>query len=597
MAHDLSFLEQNNAFPTKIFFKAAENRQYVLDMSYKKLILVAAICTSIISCSENPDDLKKVDPIDPAVNLDVDDYKEYMLKQKEPIAKVEKKAPPIPKPSDSLTNPPAPKIGNNKTVTLSVTDDVPLKDVFIELARLADIDIEIDPAIEGGVIFKVKDKPLGEVIERLTSIAKLRYSVTNGVLRIEKDEPFIVNYPVNFLNLTRSGTGGVSISSNVLSGSGGSSTASDSVNTGSTSAIASSYDGDLWVSIEGGLKAIIGNGVDNFVNINRQGGQISVRANEKNHERVANYLKQIHDYYSSQVLIEAKVVEVELNDQFRSGVQWDNLNILGGIGIDGISTVLPGASSNDFPAPVATIDFSRDNGDLSAVIDLVQIFGATRTISSPRIMALNNQQSVFTFARNEVYFVIDIQEEATTDTTGTATNNVIIASVPHTIPIGIILSVQPSIDEKNNEVILNIRPTLSRTTGKFVEDPGFALQVASILANDTGGNLPDNFANISSSIPEVEVRELDTVLRLGNGQVMAIGGMIEQRANNIDSGVPFISEIPVFGNAFKSVEKETRAIQTVIFLKATIVPGYGVDDKDQEFYDKFTTDPRAFDFQ
>lgn len=578
----------------KIFLNHKVWRQYISDMSqknrYKNLVLAFAICSGLAACSDSGD-LSNVDPIDRVAGLDVDEYKEYLLQKKEPINTVEKKTPPIPKPTDSLIRPTAPKIGNNKTVSLSVTDDVPLKDVFIELSRLADVDIEVDPEIEGGVIFKVKDKPFGEVIDRLTSIAKLRYSVTNGVLRIEKDNPYIINYPVNFLNLNRSGTGGVSVSTNVLSASD---VASSGVTTGGNSTITSSYDGDLWTSVEAGLNAIIGDDDTTYININRQGGVISVNANDKVHERIGNYLKQVSDYYSSQVLIEAKVLEVQLNDQYRSGVDWSALDIFNGVGLS-INT--PGASSADFPATVGSFDLSRDNGDLTAVVDLVQVFGTTRTISSPRIMALNNQQSVFTFARNEIYFTVEVEQEEEDNDGGDTTSTININSVPKSIPIGIILSVQPSIDEKNNEVILNVRPTISRTTGVDVEDPGFALQLATILAGaNEDSNIPPSLATLTNSVPEVEVRELDTVLRLRNNEVMAIGGMIEQRSNNVDSGVPYISEIPIFGNAFKSVEKETNVIQTVIFIKATIVPGYGVDERDQEFYNKFATEPRPLDF-
>lgn len=560
-------------------------------MSYKKFFTAVAVCTSLISCS-GEDDFSRTDPIDRVADLTVDDYKAALQKKKERINEVVKKTPPIPKPSDSLIKPEAPRIGNNKTVSLSVTDDVPLKDVFIELSRLAEVDIEVDPTITGGVIFKVTDRPFGEVIERLTSIAGLRYSVTNGVLRIEADEAHVVNYPVNFLNLNRSGSGGVSISTNVLSSS---EVDSGSVSTGGNSAITSSYDGDLWTSVESAITAIIGNSEGNYVNVNRQGGMISINANDKIHERVGNYLKQVSDYYSSQVLIEAKVLEVQLSDQFRSGVDWSQINLLSGLGFDDISITTPSASSTDFPAPVASIDFSRDNGNLATAVELVQIFGTTRTISSPRIMSLNNQQSVFTFARNEIYFTVSIEEETEEVEGADDTTTLNIESEIKSVPIGIILSVQPSIDEKRGEVILNVRPTISRTTGVNVEDPGFALQLATILANFTG-DVPDNLAALSNSVPEIEVRELDTVLRMKTGEVMAIGGMIEQRDNNIDSGVPFISEIPIFGNAFKSVEKESTTIQTVIFLKATIVPGYGVDDLDQEFYNQFSTEPRPIEF-
>lgn len=562
---------------------------------FRKFAIVATSFLAISACTdfdESEKKLKKIDPIDKAANLSREDYEKFLIKNQEPVAKVEQKAPPIPDPSDSLLKPEKPKIGINKTVTLSVTDDVPLKDVFIELARLADIDIEVDPSIEGGVIFKVKDKPFQDVIERITSIAHLRYSINNGVLRIERDEPYVVNYPVNFLNLNRSGEGNIAPAGLSGGGDSGGDSGGGSVATSSTSSITSDYNGDLWTSVEAGLKAIIGETEGNYVNINRQGGLISVNTNQDIQERVFNYLKLIKDFYSAQVLIEAKIMEVQLSDKFSSGVEWNNLNLFKGLGVDSIATTIPGSDI----APVATINFSRDNGDLSSVIDLVQVFGTTRTVSSPRIMALNNQQAVFSYVRNEIYFTIDIEEEtASDDTSSASTTKVTVDSQVHTLPIGVVLSIQPSIDTKRNEVILNVRPTLSRTTGQNVADPGFALQLASIIAKNPTG-FPDNLKALESTIPEVETREFDTVLRMHSGEVMAIGGMIEQRNENSDNGVPFISEIPIFGNAFKRTAKDTLAVQTVIFLKATIVPSYGVDDSDQEFYNKFSTDSRPFKF-
>ena len=130
---------------------------------------------------------------------------------------------------------------------------------------------------------------------------------------------------------------------------------------------------------------------------------------------------------------------------------------------------------------------------------------------------------------------------------------------------------------KRNEITMNIRPTLTRVSSR-VSDPGVEIFAAR-------NNISTD--NLNSQIPVVEVRELDTVMRVKNGEIMVIGGLLEERTANTDTGVPGASRIPYLGNIFKSVTKGTELIETVIFIKATIVPGQGVSVEDKEFYKKF----------
>jgi general secretion pathway protein D len=129
---------------------------------------------------------------------------------------------------------------------------------------------------------------------------------------------------------------------------------------------------------------------------------------------------------------------------------------------------------------------------------------------------------------------------------------------------------------------MNIRPTLSRIT-ETVADPG-----VTIIARNL--NIPE----VVSEIPVVEVRELDTVLKIANGQTMVIGGLMDERVTNKDIGIPGLSKIPVIGNAFKSVSKVTTTVETVIFIKATIVNNStgNVGKQDKLLLEKFTQDPR-----
>lgn len=590
----------------------------------------------------NDYNLDNPDPIDRPTGLNRKDFIETLT----PAPKQEKvtlKQAPIPKMSDVLTAPKAPKIASDKTVTVSVTEDVQLKDVFLELSRLADIDIEVDPRIQGGVIFKAKDRPISEVLERITEMAGLKYSVNGGVVRIENDNPFIKTYQASFLNIIRSNTSEIGVNTKLGSsgsggGAGGGGGGGNASSNGSQSSIkySSGGTGDIWATLEkeitsiakssspasgrpqfappapGAAVPVIAPGApgapaaapapvaaapaaaagDTFVSLNREAGVITVKATERNQAKVKEYLDKVKYYYSSQVLIEAKVVEVALNDQFKSGIDWKIMAKNGGINaaVPGFPTPDLGGDSN-----IYKFNFTRGNGDIEAAVDLAQIFGTTRTLSSPRILAMNNQQAILSFARNENYFTIECTQEDPVLSNGDVQQQgkLEVTSELNTVPVGVILALQASIDNENNEIMMSIRPTLSRLTGESVTDPATAICLATAAAQSGDSASLDN---ITADIPQVDIREMDSILKLKNGEVMVIGGMIEQNNENTDSGLPWFSEVPLLGNVFKTVDKENRAIQTVIFLKATIVPGYGVDGSDQNFYKKFNTDPRPFSF-
>jgi general secretion pathway protein D len=281
------------------------------------------------------------------------------------------------------------------------------------------------------------------------------------------------------------------------------------------------------------------------------------------------------------VLIEAKIVEVSLNEEFRSGIDWGSISLSKGLnfGFD----IVGGDSS---PA-VKLSARNKNNGSLEAAIGLTEKFGTARTLSSPRITAINNQQAALTFAQNKVYFQIKVDRE-TNSTTSNSQQLFTVDSTVKTVPIGIIVTVQPSINPDTEEITLNVRPTLSRMVDE-VEDPAVAY-----LASQSSGALPDNLKNL---IPVVEVREMDTIMKIKSGDIMVMGGMMEEKNANTDTGVPWISGVPWIGNAFKDVDRTNEVVEMVIFMKATIIPSSGkVSKKDIQTYKKFTNDPHPLNF-
>ena len=199
-----------------------------------------------------------------------------------PVSTIEKDAPPIPRLAEILAAPRPPKIGETQLVSIAVTDDVPLKDVLLELAKLADVDIELDSGITGGIEFIAKDITCSTKLSTASrTLAGLRFTMKGNVLRVERDTPYIQSYSVDFLNLDRDSDSSVNLSTNVLSSGGGgggsssggssgggggssggggggsSSGGSGGLNTGSTSSVKSKTSGDFWKSLEAGVQQVL----------------------------------------------------------------------------------------------------------------------------------------------------------------------------------------------------------------------------------------------------------------------------------------------------------------------------------------------------
>jgi general secretion pathway protein D len=331
-----------------------------------------------------------------------------------------------------------------------------------------------------------------------------------------------------------------------------------------------------------------------FVTLNKQAGIVSVFANSRQHKLIRNYLDHIRNSISTQVLIEAKVVEVTLADAFKTGINWrsltqNNLNFAAPLGIS--STSATGATTTTLPtigppfsafttATTGALTLGYLNQDINALVSLIKEFGTVRTLSSPRLTVLNNQTAVLKVAENEVYFNTTIQ--TTTSTTGTTTNY---TSTMHTVPIGLVMTVQPQVNLDNDDITLGLRPTISRIARR-VNDP--AVDLTSAAAG----------ASITSAVPVVEVREMDSVVTIPTGRTIIMGGLMQERIQKDSSGIPGASDIPLLGNLFKAQSDSIAVTELVVFIRATVIkaPEKAVNPADRDLYQKFTRDPRPLTF-
>ena len=608
--------------------------------------MLLASCAGLAPKVYDEDDYQVNDPV---LNLTREDYRQlpHVAPGYEDFeTNVSKGEPPIPDIAPILSTPKPPILGETKLVSISVTDDVPLKDVILELARLANVDVEVDANIRGGVAFRATQKPFNEVIERLADFAGLRYNMNDGVLRVERDDPFVQIYTLDFLNFERSASSSVNVSTSVLSSSGGDG-GGDALSTGSSTSIETSSDSDFWEQFEAGIERIIAYqpqrrssesvptpvqtvtptggddeladalgtpnniGVDSGggdssssaassssassttdgsaeYTLNRQANTLTVVATQKQHRLIEEFIRTLEYNSSAQVVIEAKIVEVTLNEDFESGIDWSRFGSPGGsITANALFGGVTGGANN-----VANLAFTKNNFtgldiDLTAAVEMAQIFGTTRTLSSPRLHAINNQQAVLTFAQNEVYFELEVSKEEESDST-TSEDTITVESTIKTVPIGIIMTILPSINRRTGEVTLNVRPTLSRVVDR-VADPGLALSLALDPALAA--------LSVENLIPVVEARELDSILKVKSGEVMVIGGLMEDQGIQSENGIPGASEIPVLGHLFKGTDRARETKELIIFIRATVVDSSGYyDPADKRLFEKFTQDPRPLKF-
>lgn len=547
-------------------------------------------------------------------------------------------------------------------VTISVNETVPLKDVLISLARQADREIEIDPRIEGGIILSVRNRPFLKVIERIAKLGGLRFTIQEGILRVELDEPYSKSYELSFLDVEREFTSSVSTSVNVYSGGD---SGSGGGGNGSTNSISTTSSNHLWEDVEntltqllsshaperlvdrpigttallqlpeqngeavnlgtdsGNLAAAIegaeavtsavsaaltppastsslatgagsaangsgsgsgsgsaggtGGGASHYFTLNRAAGLLNVHATERQHEAIADYLDRLERSLTSQVLIEAKILEVRLNDEFHTGINWRM--VLGDASaaapLGGSLTPNPGPFDNLITAIPNAFSIAIDSDDFDGVLSLVETFGTTRTLSSPRVTVLQGHTAVLKVTENQVFFRLDYEREE--DDSGT--DRITVSSEINTVPVGVVVTVQPAIDLRAETVSMTLRPTITRVTGT-VDDPA-----VSIASNNS----------VRSVVPVVAVQEIDSVVKMDSGDTIVMGGLMQDDVSRDDQGVPFLSTIPLLGNLFKARDEVTDRNELVIFLRATIVPRDNpVDDKDLDLYREFARDPRPF---
>ena len=512
---------------------------------------------------------------------------------------------PPPEFSVAPPSPPPPRPSTRQELYSVVMRDVPVQDLLFALARDAKLNIDIHPAITGTVTMNVSDQTLAEILDRVARQVDLRYDINGKNLSIQPDSPYLKNYRVDYPNIARETTSSIGSSSSV----GGGSTSSTSISNVSSNRFWATLQANLVDLLRETDKTVSEAGAGPAtaaapsapaarpaapaaasaasptlaaasavaaiavapsapaqaapapksifreaasVIANPETGNISVRATQSQHAKVREFLERVLSSARRQVLLEATIVEVDLSSQFQQGINWSILQTGGANAGSALSISQGNAVSSVAEFTFKQFRLWNGDADLSAMLRMLESFGTLRVLSSPKISVLNNQSSVLKVVDNKVYFTLTVTPgtAATTTTPATAATYTTAAT---TVPIGFLMSVVPQISE-GNEITLNLRPTISRITG-YVADPSPDLAKA----------------GVANRVPEVQTREMESMMRVQSGDIAILGGLMQDSRDNNSDEIPGLSKLPVIGNLFKYRNEASKKSELVIFLRPTVL--------------------------
>lgn len=451
---------------------------------------------------------------------------------------------------------------------LSVAN-APARQVLLGLVEGTPYEIVLHPDVVGNVTLNLKDITVPEAMNALRDVYGYEY-------RREGNRYFILGrgmqtriFHVNYLNLVRRGKS----DTRVQSGEIGSRTSGTGATSSTTTAALNSIQvetqsqTDFWKDLSETLRVIVGTSGDRRVVVNPQAGIVVVRAMPQELRVVEDYLGVTHANVNRQVVLEAKILEVELNDAFQAGINWSKIHgnytfgqVGGGsaFGGSGLSEIA-GNTGNLNPttgtfSPISGTNASAFGGifsiaartsDFAAFVELLKSQGEVQVLSSPRVSTVNNQKAVIKIGGDE-FFVTGVTG-GTTTTVGVTSPTVQLTSFFS----GIVLDVTPQIDERNN-IVLHIHPSVSTITQQDKSFSVFGSKFTLPLAAST-------------------IQESDNIVRAQSAQIIVIGGLMKEASTDQNASVPLLGDIPIVGNLFKHRKLTRVKRELVILLKPTIV--------------------------
>ena len=545
----------------------------------------------------------------------------------------------IPAPVKTTSFVPPPKAVEKPQTYSVVVNEVSARELLFALARDTKQNIDVHPGIQGLVTLNAVNETLPAILERIARQVNMRYKLEGDTLVVTPDTPYFKTYFVNYVNLTRNTTSANSVSGQIsaagTSPGGGAQPAATGAGGGNYSStnVSSVSNNNFWEVLRDNLRSLLtstggqastaeekaaraealiaareerlqqagaaaraGTGADKLfstafgttlaalpskvtddVVVNPVAGTVSVFATEKQHALVQQYISGVIEASQRQVLIEASVVDVTLSDQYQAGVDFSK------IGNWNIQQNLFGGALGT--PPFSSIVYSvAGNTNITATIKLLEQFGKTRVLSSPKLMALNNQTALLKVVQNVVYFSVTAVPAVLSTTTAAAVQQQTFNTTAQTVPIGLVMSVTPQINE-NGMVTLIVRPTIT-TAPTSVQDPNPGLTVTtSVIAGVV------TTTTLQNLVPQVRTQEMESVLQVGSGQIVVLGGLMQDSVNRNRNAVPGLGSIPLIGDLFSFRNDTVTKSELLVFLRPTVITNPSLESDELKFFKRFLPEP------